>query len=150
MNNTTQQTIEATRQFNKNVQELYDAWTNEDKLKQWWHPANNKLVLVENEIKEGGNIRYEFATKNGEKSFVIIGQYKEVQPAAKLVYTWNWKIPGSGDTPENHFELTVAFSDDANGSRIHITQKDLDAREAIHPHQKGWEEELERLAQFLG
>ena len=149
MNSTTQQTIEATRQFNNNVQELYDAWTNGDRLKQWWQPAHNKLVQVENEVKEGGNIRYEFETRNGEKSFVITGQYKEVQPAAKLVYTWNWKMPGE-DSHENHFELTVVFSDTGNGSSIHITQKDLDAREAIHPHQKGWEEELERLGQLLG
>ena len=147
--NNTDQTVEVTRQFTKSVQELYDAWINEDKLKQWWHPANNKLVHVENEVIEGGNIKYEFETHNGDKSFVITGQYKEVEPAAKLVYTWNWKMPGSDASKESHFELTVKFTGNETGSGIHIIQRDLDKEEVIHPRQKGWEEELESLAQFL-
>ena len=111
--------------------------------------CNNKLVHVENEVKEGGNIKYEFETHNGDKSFVITGQYKEVEPAAKLVYTWNWKMPGSDVSKESHFELTVKFTGNETGSGIHILQRDLDKEEVIHPRQKGWEEELESLAQFL-
>src|SRR5690242_8730945 len=88
------QPTQASKRFNRGVQELYDAWTNEDKLKQWWRPADNKLVHVENEVKVGGNIRYAFETRDGNKSFVITGQYKEVQPAAKLVYSWDWQMPG--------------------------------------------------------
>jgi uncharacterized protein YndB with AHSA1/START domain len=148
--NNTKQTVEVTKQFTKSVQELYDAWINEDKLKQWWHPANNKLVHVENEVKEGGNIKYEFETHNGDKSFVISGQYKEAEPSAKLVYTWNWTMPGSDASNESHFELIVKFTGNETGSGIHIIQRDLDKEEAIHPRQKGWEEELESLAQFLG
>ena len=145
----TVQTVEAGRQFSSDVQALYNAWIQADQLKQWWQPANNKLVHVENEVTEGGNIRYGFETSGGEKSFTITGQYKEVKPAAKLVYTWNWEMPGGGKATQNHFELTVTFSGEGNESHIHITQKDLDAQESIHPHHKGWEEELERLAQFL-
>jgi len=148
MENTTS-TIEVSKQFNKSVQEVYDAWINKENLQQWWHPADNKLVHVENEVKEGGNIKYQFQTKNGDASFAITGQYKAVQPAAKLVYTWNWKMPGSEDATESHFELTVEFSGDGNGSRIHIIQKELDANEFIHLRLQGWEEALESLAQFL-
>lgn len=143
------QTTQTSKQFNKGVQELYDAWINGDKLKQWWHPANNKLVHVENEVKEGGTIKYEFETKEGNKSFVITGEYKEVQPASRLVYTWDWEIQGKDKSKANHIELTVEFSGDDNSSKVQITQKDLDANEAVHPHQKGWDEELDSLNNFL-
>ncbi len=49
------------------LNEVYDAWINPEKLKQWWKPAGNKLVNVENEVREGGNINYEFAGDNDEK-----------------------------------------------------------------------------------
>ncbi len=97
---TTSQSIHAEKQFEKSVEELYDAWINPEKLKQWWHPAENKLVNVENEVKEGGNIRYEFAGEGDEKTIIITGQYKEVKPAEKLVYSWDWKVPGSKNVGE--------------------------------------------------
>ncbi len=143
------QAIQASKEFNKSVNELYDAWINPDKLKQWWHPAENKLVNVENEVQEGGHIKYEFETANSEQAFVITGEYKEVQPAAKLVYSWNWQLPGNNAIKDNHFELTVAFSGDDSSSTINITQHNLDDAESVHPHRKGWEDELESLHRFL-
>lgn len=142
------QTITATKQFTSNVQELYDAWIEEAKLKQWWRPAGNKLVEVTNEVAVGGNIRYAFETKEGNTSMVISGQYKEVKPAAKLVYTWDWTMHGEA-SHESHFELTVAFSGNDAGSAISIRQLDLDATESIHPLRQGWDEALESLAAFL-
>lgn len=43
----TMQLVKAERQFDKSVQAVYDAWIQEHQLKQWWQPANNKLVHVE-------------------------------------------------------------------------------------------------------
>ena len=53
------------------------------------------------------------------------------------------------DTRENHFKLTVTFTDEGNNSSIQITQVDLDNYEAMHPTHNGWDEELEKLAKFL-
>ena len=145
----TAQTIQASKEFNKSVQKLYDAWINADKLKQWWQPAGNQLVNVENQVKEGGTIVYDFETTEGNKAFSITGEYEEVEPEAKLVYTWNWKLHGNPEAKENHFELTVEFKSEGDKSSIHITQSDLDNHETLHPTTKGWDEELERLSQFL-
>ncbi len=145
----TMQVIHASKHFDKSVQELYDAWINADKLKQWWEPAGNKLVNVKNEVKEGGNLTNEFETKEGKKAFTITGVYESVVPASKLAYTWNWKMPGNVDAKENHFKLTVTFAGDANSSSIHITQAELDNNEAMHPTFNGWEEALGKACAFF-
>lgn len=144
-----EQNIHAEQQFNANVQDLYDAWVNLDKLKEWWHPANNKLVNVENNVSEGGNIKYEFETGEGKKAIIITGAYKEVKPAEKLVYTWNWQVPEIDNVKDNEFELTVTFNGDETSSTINIEQANKEALESIQPHIKGWQEELESLQKFL-
>lgn len=142
--------LSAGRTFDKSIQSLYNAWIQEEQLKQWWQPAGNQLVQVENQVKENGMIRYQFETKDGSPSFTITGQYQTVVPAQKLVYTWTWHIPGSEHAAENRFELTVEFAGDDKQSSIHITQRALDGTEPLHPHQQGWEEALEHLKTFLG
>lgn len=149
MENTTQST-QAEKTFTAGVNDLYDAWINPDKLKNWWKPAGNKLVNVENDVREGGAIKYEFEGAEGERTIIITGQYKEVKPTQRLVYNWNWQISGSNNLSNNHFELTIEFSSEGNGSKISITQLSEDKEESIHPRKKGWEDELESLNRFLG
>lgn len=145
----TAQSIHAEKKFSVGVNDLYDAWINADKLKQWWQPAGNKLMNVENDVREGGSIRYEFEGKDGQKTIVITGQYKEVKPAQQLVYSWNWQMLGSQIESDNPFELTIEFSGDEKESSLRVTQTAQDENEAIQPRQKGWEDELESLQQFL-
>ena len=148
MENTTQ-SIQTEKKFTAGVNDLYDAWINPEKLKQWWKPAGNKLMKVENDVRQGGAITYEFGGSDGKKTILITGEYKEVKPAQRLVYSWNWQIPGSENLSDNHFELTIEFSGEENGSKISVTQASEDENESVHPKQKGWEEELESLNQFL-
>lgn len=148
MENTTQ-SIQTEKSFTSSVNDLYDAWISPEKLKQWWQPAGNKLVNVENNVREGGAIKYEFESDNGEKTILITGQYKEAKPAQRLVYSWDWQIPGSENLSDNHFELTVEFSGDDNRSTIRIAQVSKDEDESVHPKEKGWNDELESLNKFL-
>ena len=148
MENTTQ-SIQAQKTFSASVNDLYDAWTNPEKLKEWWKPAGNKLVNVENDVREGGAIKYEFEGDDNRKTIVITGEYKEVKPAQRLVYSWNWQIVGSDKLSNNHFELTIEFSGEGSGSKIAVTQADEDAEESVHPRKKGWDDELESLSKFL-
>lgn len=145
----TKQSLHFDKKFSAGVSDLYDAWINPSKLKQWWQPAGNKLANVENDVHEGGKIKYEFEGKDNQKTIVITGQYKEVKPAQRLVYSWNWQLSGSENAGNNPFELTVEFSGDEKESEIHITQTAQDENESIQPREKGWEDELESLHQFL-
>lgn len=145
----TMQSLHAEKKFTASREDLYDAWINADKLKQWWQPAGNTLVTVENDVRVDGTIKYEFEGKDSEKTIVITGQYKEVKPAQRLVYSWDWQILGSEHLNNNHFELTIEFLSDGNGSKIVVTQANEDENESIQPREKGWEDELESLNQFL-
>lgn len=142
--------LDAAKDFPVAKDRLYRAWTDEEELKRWWHPGDNKLISVENDIREGGIAKYEFqAAGDGEKTFTISGAYKEAAPAERLVYTWNWQMPDAPVGDGEHL-LTVRFSETGQGtSRLDVTQENFGTEEAIHPHRKGWDEALESLRAYL-
>lgn len=141
--------IEVSKDFEAPVEQLYKAWIEEEALKAWWHPMNNDLVAVTNELEEGGAIKYVFQNKDGQHAFTINGVYKEVQPVQKLVYTWNWEV-ASDNIGSSNYLLHISFEDAGNGrSKLQIVQDDFKEDEAVQPHQQGWEEALNSLEQHL-
>ena len=141
--------IEATKEFTVPLERLYEAWTREADLKQWWKPMGNTLTAVTNELKPGGSIRYSFESPEHNPAFEIHGAYQEVAAAQKLVYTWNWEVHNN-DIQESEFQLTIIFSAQGSGSRLHVKQENFKSEEALQPHKQGWEKSLNDLKLFLG
>ena len=141
--------VNITQDFTVSKTELFSAWTEESALKSWWKPTGRTLSSVENEIKEGGKITYEF--EDGDEStgqLTIEGEYKTALPEEKLVYTWNWIVDNEALENGNYL-LTVEFTELDGGSQISITQEKQSEDEGIHPHKEGWEEALESLKTYL-
>jgi len=130
--------------FAADVASLYQAWTEEEHLKQWWHPNGNSLESVTNEMQEGGEVSYHFA----EAGLKITGNYKEVVPNEKLVYTWNWEL-GEQVSEKGEYVLTVEFKSADNGSSLHVLQEGFSNSEDITPHEDGWKAGLESLKNHL-
>ncbi|MCE7063926.1 SRPBCC domain-containing protein [Dyadobacter sp. CY326] len=138
------QTIEISHDFSADVQSLYKAWTEEEQLKQWWRPTGNTLVNVVNELQEGGAVEYHFK----EAGLRVTGNYKEVSPNEKLVYSWNWELEDPA-TEKTEYVLTIRFEAKENGSTLHVLQEGFSNQEEIIPHQDGWEKGLQSLNDHL-
>jgi uncharacterized protein YndB with AHSA1/START domain len=131
------------KRFDVNKERLYQAWTQEAELKQWWKPMNKTLLHVENELKEGGNVVYTF-----ENELKIHGRYKEVAKGEKLVYSWVWDLPGDSHH-KGEYLLTVYFKEENESSVLQVTQHEFKNEHAVKPHTDGWEKALEDLNQYL-
>jgi uncharacterized protein YndB with AHSA1/START domain len=135
--------IEFSQDFSVPVDVLYEAWTTSEHLKQWWHPMGDSLSNVENDLSEGGTVSYEFE----KKEFRVSGNYKQVQPSEKLVYTWNWEF--FNDLPNEAYTLTITFESTGNGSILHVLQEGLPGEDKSLPHQDAWKTALESLKSHL-
>jgi uncharacterized protein YndB with AHSA1/START domain len=139
-----QQPVKASKEFSVSVQEVFQAWNDPEKLKQWWRPMGNNITDVTNELKEGGTVRYTFS----DNSLVISGKYEEVKLNEKLRYTWNWEF--TDDAVRNAaYRLCIEFVSRENGSEIHVTQENVQSAEAVHPNAEGWDKGLADLEKFL-
>lgn len=136
--------VEAGKSFPVSAQELYNAWTNPDTLKQWWKPMGNSLQEVINDIRQGGTVKYIFENN----ALIISGEYLEVKENEKLVYTWNWNLPN--DPVRNaDYLLTVEFKNNGDSSELKVVQENFENEEALHPHTEGWQKGLSELEMFL-
>jgi uncharacterized protein YndB with AHSA1/START domain len=140
--------VGAEKEFSVPVEKLYQAWITPEDLKQWWKPSENQLTEVELNNQEGGRIKYVFETKDGQPAITITGEYKEVKPNERLVYTWNWDL-ASENTKKSDHQLTIEFSSAGEGSKLSVTQENFQDGEAIEPHEQGWQKALEDLSNYL-
>lgn len=91
--------IRLERIFDADRAHVYSVWTDPELIPEWW---GSGTVVEEMDVREGG--RYRFRTAQG----VVEGEYREVDPPARLVQTFM-----------NHLQI-LEFED--LGGRTRFTQ----------------------------
>ena len=89
--------------------------------------------------RPGGTFRVDL---NGRD--VVLGEYVEVEPPRRVVFTWGW---GSSDdaTPPGSTRVEVTLEPDGDGTRVVLLHHGL-AGAARGRHREGWTHFLGRLA----
>jgi len=92
------------------------------------------------DLRRGG--QYELDVVPGH---VAAGEFVEIDPPRRLVYTWGWK---AADTLVPPGSTTVIFEllPRDGGTLLRFTHRDLPTPESAASHTQGWEHYLERLA----
>ena len=82
----TDEQILITREFDAPSHLVWEAWTNPELVKRWWHAKRGEVTLVEIDLRVGGAWRYVMVTPDGlEVGFH--GEYREITPNERLVST---------------------------------------------------------------
>jgi len=131
------------RRLNASPAKVFSAWTDPEKLRQWFLPPNDDPVLAESDPRVGGRYRIVVRSPDGEEHDVS-GTFREVVPDEKLVFTWAWR-----STPERQSLVTIALKSDGDGTLLTLTHDQFFDEAARDRHQAGWRPILERLEQVL-
>jgi len=98
-------------------------------------------ISAEIDAKPGGIYRLD---PNGRE--VIRGEYLEVIPDSRVVFTWGWEKPSPGmpAVPAGTTQVEIDLLPENGGTRLRLTHRHLppDARER---HELGWAHYLQRL-----
>ena len=125
---------------------VFAACVEPDELAEWWGPAGFTAPSVDLDVRVGGRYRITMEPPEGE-AFHLRGEYMEVDPPRRLVYTFEWEEP---DPDDQETVVTLSFFDDREGtSRLVLDQGSFATGARYALHEAGWTETLERLAQFL-
>jgi uncharacterized protein YndB with AHSA1/START domain len=68
------------------------------------------------------------------------GEFVEVDPPSRLVFTWG--VEGRGDFPPGSSTVEVVLRTDGDGTVVTLTHRDLPTEEHRRSHQAGWDEFL--------
>ncbi len=136
-----------TRWYPASSQAVYLAWTQPDMLKRWFSPGDDIATpLVEIDLRVGGRYRIGFGTP-GEEMNVVGGEYREVRPGRKLIYTWMWEKPN--EFAGHDTLVTVEFKEVDGGTELVLTHERIPDDAMREKHAWGWNGSLDRLARVL-
>ena len=90
-------TLELRRTYAAPRERVFQAWTEAEQLKKWFGPDFCMCPVFELDLRVGG--RYRFILEESEGRHIAVGEYVEITPPDKLVFTMKWEN-ASEDLPE--------------------------------------------------
>jgi uncharacterized protein YndB with AHSA1/START domain len=98
-----------TREFDAPAHLVYKAWTTPDLIKRWWHAKRGEVTVADVDLRVGGTWRWVMVTTEGGDEVAFHGEYREIVPNERIVYTEVFEgVPGGDDAPAVN---TMTFSE---------------------------------------
>jgi uncharacterized protein YndB with AHSA1/START domain len=135
--------------FNASRTTVFKAWTDPKYLAEWWGPHGFTNPVCEIDPQPGGSFRIHMRGPDGTV-YPMSGVYREIVEPQRLVFTS--VFPDEGEAV---FEIlnTVTFVEDGGKTLVTVDARVIKATaEAdfyLQGMEKGWVQQLERLAEFL-
>jgi uncharacterized protein YndB with AHSA1/START domain len=139
--------IVTTRLFDAARDVVFRAWTERDRVGQWWGPNGFTTTTHEMDVRVGGVWRFIMHGPDGVDYPNLI-VYTEVSPVDRLAYDH------SDDDGGNAFQMTVDFVDEGGKTRVTMNAVLASAAERKRAAEEvgaveGAQQHLGRLAEYL-
>lgn len=122
--------------------EVFDAWTNPDCMQEWMCPGSTSLASVQLDVRIGGSFRIVMRDETGD--VVHTGEYREIRPPERLVFTWR-----SPNTYNKDTLVTVELHPKGKKTELVLTHELLPDAVVAGTHEHGWRSIVEKLAIHL-
>jgi uncharacterized protein YndB with AHSA1/START domain len=153
-----------TRVFNAPIEQVWKAWTEPERMAQWWGPQTITIPVCEMDVRPGGLFRIVMRGPDGT-DFLLKGVYREVTPPKRLVMimdcseypaAWHDLVNPNRDKskkPTLECVQTVAMEelDGKTTLTIRTRFESVATRDAVVKTgmNEGWSQSLDRLAERL-
>jgi uncharacterized protein YndB with AHSA1/START domain len=133
------------RRLNAPPAQVFQAWTDPQKIVRWFGPAATipDSVKAEMDVRVGGRFRASFTTDNGEYHEVG-GVYREVVTNERISFSWAWH-----STPERESLVTITLRPDGGGTLLTLHHEQFFDEAARDGHVRGWTGTLDKLEQMF-
>jgi uncharacterized protein YndB with AHSA1/START domain len=106
--------ILVTRGFDAPRHLVYRAWTTPDLVQRWWSGRRGEMKVVDIDLRVGGMWRYVMVA-HGDFEVAFHGEFREIVPDERLVYTEIYEGPGGELPPGVEPPLNTATFTEADG-----------------------------------
>ncbi len=125
------------RLFTATPQEVFAAWTDPIGMTEWMCPEGMSVTALELEPHVGG--RFRLVMRGAQSEIEHIGEYREIEPPRKLVFTWR-----SPATYGQETLVTVELVPHGTKTELLLTHEWLPDAVAQKGHSQGWQSILEK------
>jgi uncharacterized protein YndB with AHSA1/START domain len=124
---------------------VFKALTEPDQLAKWWGPNGFTAPSVEIDLRVGGAYRIAMQPPEGDL-FYLAGEFREVDPPARLVYTFRWEDP---DPDDRETMVTLSLENLGESTELAFAQGTFAAERRRALHEEGWTDCLDRLQELM-
>lgn len=151
--NTASPSLVIRRVINASRDRVFAAWTNPELMQQWFYPGGGKAI-VKIDLRVGGSYSNEMilraqdkacdvsAASAQEESYIHTGEYLEIDPPERIVFTWNSPLV-------QNTRVTLDLRDLGESTELTLTHELLETEDLIQKHTGGWEGCLANLSSYL-
>ena len=124
---------------------VFRACTEPDQLARWWGPNGFTIPSVDFDPRAGGSYRIAMQPPEGDL-FYLTGEFREVDPPARLVYTFRWEDP---DPDDRETLVTLSLLDLGESTELVLSQGSFATAPRLALHEGGWGDGFDKLEDLL-
>jgi len=137
-------TLRMERTFEAPAQAVFDAWTNEEVIRRWWHAEHDwETSEASVDLQVGGEVRVVMRDPHEDREYGGGGRYTEIDPPRRLAFTWIW------DDMATRQLIELEFDEHDGVTTVRFTHSDLWDEEAVRSHEGGWGRAFDNLGHTL-
>ena len=138
----TAETLTLKRHLPADPETVFAAWTDGANLRRWFIPGGVTVTEAELDVRVGGRFRIVMCGNDSGRDFGHDGEYLEVDPPRRLVFTWSGPSdPGS--------LVTIELRPEGGGTELTLTHERTPNAETREAYRGGWTRILESQAKHL-
>ena len=124
-------------------EELFDAWTDPEGMKEWMCPGDIISADVQIDACVGGQLL--IVMRGPTESYEHRGEFTIVERPSKLAFTWTAKATDWETTL-----VTIEFFEISEGeTELVLTHERFPNKEVVDQYRGGWSQVVDRLEQHL-
>lgn len=155
---TTDDAVVIERTFDAPASTIWKMWTDAEHFRAWYGPSGATIPSAEMDVRVGGRrlVSMRMQTPNGEMTMWFTGEYVEVDPTTRLVYTESMAdetgrvlSPAESGMPADHPAITrivVELEELGGRTKMVMTHHGVPADSG---GAMGWKMALDQLAEHL-
>ncbi len=122
------------KQINAPVEQVYQAWTDPEIIKQWFGPGPIMQVpRAEVNLQVGGEYLIHLHNPEENSDHIVSGQYEQIIPNEKIVFNWKWH--DGVDRTQVTIDLQAKGE---SQTLVTLTHRGFSQQEYADKHNQGW------------
>jgi uncharacterized protein YndB with AHSA1/START domain len=138
------ETLRLQRTFQASAEDVFDAWTNEEVMRRWFHGEHGwetPEAIVD--LRVGGALRVVMRDPVGGVEHGGRGRYTEIERPSRLAFTWTW------DGEERVTQIEIEFEEADGATTVRFTHSGLRDEASARSHEGGWSNCFDHLEEAL-
>jgi uncharacterized protein YndB with AHSA1/START domain len=138
-------TLDIKRVLRAPRERVFRALAEPAELARWWGPRGFTTPEIQLDPRVGGGYRFTMQPPEGDP-FHLSGEYLDIDPPARLAYTFRWEEP---DPDDRETVVTLALREMPDATEVSLSQSGFATEARLALHRVGWGDSFDKLGELV-